>query len=108
MVLQWDAKYGAVKTIASVQYPMELPMAKYCTRDSLQDGWGSLYSLGGVVLHHGSSGNGGHYTYIQRQAHNKWVLFDDDKAPLPKSPKEVLGYRQLVCGLVYHRNPPSR
>lgn len=106
--MQWDNQNGVTKSIASVQYPMELPMAKFCTKSALKDGWGGTYNLGGVVLHHGSSANWGHYNFVQRRPSGSWALFDDAHEPLPQSPKEVLGYGQLVCGLVYHRTPTHR
>ena len=87
---------------------MEFSIGKLCTKEALNDGWGSRYDLGGVGLHHGSTGNAGHYTFVQRQSSGSWMLFDDDKVPLPKSPSQVLGYRQLVCGLVYHRTSTLR
>lgn len=106
--MQWDEQHGVMKTIASVQYPIQLPMAKFCTKRALDDGWGSTYNLGGVVLHYGSSGNGGHYVFIQRRPSGSWALFNDAQEPLPLSPSQVLGYHQLVCGLVYHRTPSHR
>ena len=106
--MQWDEERGVMKSIANVQYPMELPVGKFCTKSALKDGWGSTYHLGGVVLHHGSSGNAGHFTFLQRQPSGSWTLFDDDNVPLPKTPNEVLDNRQLVCGLVYYRRSNHR
>ncbi|KAL3162502.1 hypothetical protein ABBQ32_010162 [Trebouxia sp. C0010 RCD-2024] len=84
-------------------------MAKYCTSGALADGWGGQYTLGGVVLHQGSSGDAGHYTFLQKQPDsNIWVLFNDAKTPKARTPNQVLGFRQLVCGFVYHRTPPPR
>lgn len=105
--MQW-VKTGAVKTTASLQYPMELPMSKFCTRGALNDTWGSTYRLGGVVLHYGDDGNKGHYKFLQRQPTGKWLLFDDDEVPVSKSPAAVLQCRELVCGLVYSRSPTQR
>ncbi|KAL3162478.1 Ubiquitin carboxyl-terminal hydrolase 34 [Trebouxia sp. C0010 RCD-2024] len=99
----------AVKSAASMHYPMQLSMAKYCTSGALADGWGGVYTLGGVVLHQGSSGDAGHYTFLQKQPDsNIWVLFDDSKTPKARTPNQVLGFRQLACGFVYHRTPPPR
>ncbi|KAL3141108.1 hypothetical protein ABBQ38_003463 [Trebouxia sp. C0009 RCD-2024] len=110
MVVQWDSVgKTAVKSAASMHYPMELSMAKYCTSGALTDGWAGHYTLGGVVLHHGDSGDAGHYTFLQRQPDsNKWLLYNDANTPESRTPKQVLGFRQLACGFVYHRTPPPR
>ena len=110
LVVQWDLKHNtAVKSAASMRYPMELSMAKYCTSGALADGWGGRYTLGGVVLHYGSDGDRGHYKFLYRQPDaNRWQLFDDAKEPKAHTPKEVLGYHQLACGFVYYRTPPPR
>ena len=106
--MQCDQQHSVMKSIASVQYPMELPIGKFCTKEALNDGWGSLCDLGGVVLQHGSTGNAVQYTLVQRQSSGSGMLFDDDKAPLPKGPSQGLGCCQLVCGLVYHRSSTHR
>jgi len=57
-----------------LKYPLELDMEKYATQGALADGWSRHYYLGALVLHHGSSGDGGHYVFVQQLANGKWVL----------------------------------
>lgn len=106
-VLQWDGRQS-YKSFASFAYPLQLSLGKYCTEDALADGWGEAYTLGGVVLHHGSTVQAGHYTLLYKQPDGKWLLFNDAERPQERSERQVMDNRELVCGLIYYRAPLHR
>ena len=104
VAMQWRGGTSA-KSAVSLQYPMELQMAKFSTRQAEADGWTTMYNLGAVVLHYGSTIIEGHYVMVLRQPDGTWMTFNDDKPARPQTATQVLSHQQHVCGLIYHRVP---
>ncbi len=94
---------------ARINTPMEyghrLDMTRFCTLDACSDGWGPEYELGSVVMHHGHTARGGHYTYVHKWRDGSWY-WRNDAQPLQCMP-DPLDARTLVVGLVFHRVPPQ-
>ncbi len=100
--LQWDVN---ARINTAVEYGHRLDMTRFCTLDACSDGWGAGYELGSVVMHHGYTAKGGHYTYAHKWRNGNWYWRNDDQ-PLQRMP-DPLDARTLVVGLVFHRVPPQ-
>ena len=81
-------------------FPSRLSVAEYCTAECANAS-STTYQLDAVLLQQGSS-NCGHYTILQRVAHNLFLLRDDDKLPEEVSQEHVLAnFQREACGLLY-------
>lgn len=83
---QYDNTGGTQKIWKKIAYPLELeiPREAMSKRGAL-----SRYRLIGVVYHHGSSAQGGHYTVdVLRQDTKTWIRLDDTSIQMV-APKDV-------------------
>ena len=90
---------GGIRINDPIKYPMELDMGPYCIQNVEQEGWGTVFNLGGLILHHGTSAASGHYSYLQRLPNGQWLSRDDQEVTLQH---DALDFRTKVSGLVYY------
>ncbi|KAL0029261.1 hypothetical protein WJX79_006083 [Trebouxia sp. C0005] len=88
-----------------VEYNHRLDMTRFCTLGACSDGWGPEYELGSVVMHHGHTARGGHYTFMHKWRDGIWYLRNDDQ-PLRRVLDPLTAHMDVV-GLVFHRVPPQ-
>lgn len=75
---QHDSTFGAQKISKRIAYPLELEIPKEALSPATKRPAAHKYRLCGVVYHHGSSAQGGHYTCdVLRQDQKSWLRFDD-------------------------------
>jgi len=75
---QYDNKGGTQKIWKKIAYPLELEIPREAMSSALKPPIPPKYRLIGVVYHHGSSAQGGHYTVdVLRQDAKTWIRFDD-------------------------------
>ncbi|KAI5819056.1 hypothetical protein BZA77DRAFT_242331 [Pyronema omphalodes] len=75
---QHDSTFGAQKISKRIAYPLELEIPKEALSPATKRTTAHKYRLCGVVYHHGSSAQGGHYTCdVLRQDQKSWLRFDD-------------------------------
>eukprot|EP01116_Phalansterium_solitarium_P013976 TRINITY_DN31453_c0_g1_i1.p1 TRINITY_DN31453_c0_g1~~TRINITY_DN31453_c0_g1_i1.p1 ORF type:complete len:920 (+),score=284.56 TRINITY_DN31453_c0_g1_i1:25-2784(+) len=95
--------YGA-KTNKPVSYPDRLDIRPYMSQGKNSDGSGpTVYSLYGVLVHHGDSMRSGHYYSYVKSAAGIWYCMDDDSVR-QVSAQEALTQRAYI--LFYVRNAP--
>ena len=87
---QYDNKGGTQKIWKKIAYPLELVIPHEAMSPTLKGpAPPPKYRLIGVVYHHGSSAQGGHYTVdVLRQDAKSWIRFDDTSI-LRIGPKDV-------------------
>ncbi|KAF8544484.1 hypothetical protein BDD12DRAFT_509975 [Trichophaea hybrida] len=75
---QYDNKGGTQKIWKKIAYPLELEIPREAMSSAAKPPAPPKYRLIGVVYHHGSSAQGGHYTVdVLRQDAKTWIRFDD-------------------------------
>ncbi|KAI5787105.1 hypothetical protein EDC01DRAFT_692378 [Geopyxis carbonaria] len=75
---QYDSTGGTQKIWKKIAYPLELEIPAAAMSPMRRQGPRPKYRLCGVVYHHGTSAQGGHYTAdVLRQDGKNWVRFDD-------------------------------
>ena len=86
---QYDNKGGTQKIWKKIAYPLELVIPHEAMSTTIKRPAPPKYRLIGVVYHHGSSAQGGHYTVdVLRQDAKSWIRFDDTSI-LRIGPKDV-------------------
>lgn len=70
------SRLSVVKDYRVPSIPSELDMRKCAKLSSSAASGNTIYSLNGIILHHGDE-NGGHYTSLLRRADSSWVHIDD-------------------------------
>ncbi|OHT10220.1 hypothetical protein TRFO_20511 [Tritrichomonas foetus] len=96
---EYDYRLGnRTKINSTFHFPSMLDLSKYTTNDINQE---HIYSIHGVVMHHGAA-DFGHYTsYIKDKETNKWFLYNDS------SVSEVNEYEVLLNGSGQQRKNSS-
>lgn len=88
------------KVSKMVEYPMELDLSNYMSNPGTRT---HLYDLFAVLVHHGSSLNGGHYTCFVKASNGVWHLCDDARV---KPVSQRLVEEQQAYILFYIRKQP--
>lgn len=75
---QYDNTGGTQKIWKKIAYPLDLEIPAEAMSPARRQGMRPKYRLIGVVYHHGTSAQGGHYTVdVRRQDGKSWLRFDD-------------------------------
>jgi ubiquitin carboxyl-terminal hydrolase 10 len=86
---QYDNTGGTQKIWKKVAYPLELEIPREAMSKTVKRPSPPKYRLIGVVYHHGSSAQGGHYTAdVLRQDAKHWIRLDDTSIQMV-APKDV-------------------
>lgn len=89
------------KIMKPVQYPETLDIKPFLTDKSSSRGE-TIYSLYGVIMHHGSSQKSGHYTSFVKSSNGTWLYIDDESVS-SVSKKKILSAHSEAYVLFYCR-----
>ncbi|TGZ84612.1 cysteine proteinase [Ascodesmis nigricans] len=93
---QYDNTGGVQKIWKKIAYPLELEIPSEAMSPRKRQTQRPKYRLIGVVYHHGSSAQGGHYTVdVLRQDAKSWLRFDDTVLKRVSSTQVIVDMKEI-------------